>query len=95
MLSSPPPGLPHEVRSTPSPNLSHDKRISSGGMPFPDSPLSSKLQRILLATLQSVERSPDLTRQEAEWVRHFAIETIAELVVLETTDEDEDDSLAA
>ena len=43
---------------------------------------SSKVQEVLSVAMEKVQKSPDLTSQDAEWVRQFAIHLIAELSVI-------------
>ncbi len=45
---------------------------------------SSKVQEHLSVAMDKVQKSSDLTSQEAEWIRQFAIHMIAEFSVIKT-----------
>jgi hypothetical protein len=48
---------------------------------------SSTIQQVLAATLLDMLRSPDLAREDAEWLRQFAFRTIAEFNSVKSEDE--------
>lgn len=57
---------------------------------------SSKIQQGLAKALFDMLRSPDLTPEDAEWLREFATRTIAEFTVATSKRADsEDDPVAA
>jgi hypothetical protein len=49
---------------------------------------SSKIQKSLLTALDKVENSPDLSPEEVEWVRQFAVRLITEFTVLQSHEQE-------
>jgi len=56
---------------------------------FAHTPVTRSIQQMLMATLIRLERSPDLSPEEIEWVRRLAVRLMTDVTVAQSDRTDE------